>query len=166
MEIKFSIRGVKEVQAFLKTVPRGTMKAALEAMAKYFVGDSRHGLKHNEPYKYVSRKAAGYKTSAAQMRYFFAVGILERTADGGIILNKYKRTNATSDAWTYKEASPYEWKLVNPTIGAWYTRSDSGQARQPAKVGWRKVSAVVAANMKGALQRAQQAVDAWIKSKK
>lgn len=167
MQTKFVIRNDKEVAAFLKTLPRGTIRTALKAMADYFIGDERHGLRHNEPYKYVSRAKAGYKTSAAQIRFMFATGIIENDGKGGIKLNKYKRTKATSAAWTAKETGGgYGYTLQNPTRGAYFTRSDKGQARQPALVGWRKVSKVVKDNMKGAMRSAMAKVKEWIRANK
>ena len=54
MQVKFRVRNVKAVQDFLKSVPRGAVPVALKAFAEYVLGNDRHGLRHNEPYKYVS----------------------------------------------------------------------------------------------------------------
>jgi hypothetical protein len=56
-------------------------------------------------------------------------------------------------------------KITNDTAGGYYTRDDRGQARQPAKVGWRKVSQVLADNYLGGLRAAVQAVNKWMKEK-
>jgi hypothetical protein len=59
----------------------------------------------------------------------------------------------------------YNYKIVNDTAGAYHTRDDAGQARQPAKVGWRKVSQVVADNYLGAVRHAVAAVKRYLASK-
>ena len=52
--------------------------------------------------------------------------------------NGNRRTGASSGAWTYAPIAK-GYRVSNPTKGAFYTRSDSGQARQPGMVGWLKV---------------------------
>lgn len=164
METRFVIRNSKEIQAFLKELPRGTLRVALEAMALYFLGDSSHGLKHNDPYKYVTRKRAYGVTffSPAQRAY-----VMGKIRSGEITPGTPNRTGKTAAAW---EAIPtnngYGYSLVNETRGAYYTRSDKGQARQPALVGWRKASKVVTDNMRGAIRSAISAVNKWIKENK
>ena len=155
MSVKFRIRNVDTVKTYLRTVPYGSLKVALHALTEYIIGNSSHGLRHDEPQKYVSRAKAGYKTSRKQIAFFFATGILERTSDGGVRLNHYKRSGQTAAAWTYKPTNNgYGYTLVNPKAGAYYTRADDGQTRQHELAGRRKVSAVVAANMAGAIRHA------------
>ena len=161
MKTNFVIRNDKEVSAFLKTLPRGTIRIALKAMADYFLGDERHGLRHNESYKYVSRKRAYGVTffSDKQRRY-----VMAKIKSGEIKPGQSNRSGATSAAWTAKETKGgYGYTLQNPSRGAYFTRSDKGQARQPAMVGWRKVLKVVQDNMKGAIRSAMAKVKEWIR---
>jgi hypothetical protein len=163
MEIKFNMRGAAGLNDFLKSLPRGSMRSALEAMAKYFIGNKSRGLKHAEAYKYVTRASAyGFSFfTDRQRRWFFAA------LNSGELKIGNNRTGASGDAWGYTvNASGYQYKLTNNTTAAFYTRSDAGQARQPAKVGWRKVSKVIADNMAGAMQAARAAVRNFIATKK
>lgn len=162
MNVRFKIRGVEAVQSFLATVPRGVLKVALEAFTAYIVGDSNHGLKHNEPYKYVSRQSAygvSFFTDKQRRWFFWALNTGQINPGSG------ERTGKTSDAWSYKASgNGYQYTIVNPTAGGYYTRDDYGQARQPAKVGWRKVSDVLAANYLGAIRAAIFAVQKHLTS--
>lgn len=163
--INFNLRGLPKLEAFLKSVPRGATKTALEAFTKYILGDSRHGLRHDEPQKYVSRAKAGYTTSPAQIRYFFAVGILQKDGAGGVKLNHYKRTGETAKAWNYKVVGDYKYKLVNAKPGAYWTRGVPGQTRQHKLAGRRDVLKVIADNLAGAIRSARAAVNRFIKQR-
>jgi len=161
MQTSFRIRGVQELQAFLKKLPRGSLRVGLRAFSEYVLGNERHGLRHTEPYKYVTRKSAYGITffTEKQRRWFWA--------NGGPDMIGNNRTGESAKAWTLVEKQGgYQISLYNPTRAAYYTRNDKGQARQPAKVGWRKVSAVVAANQAGALRAAGAAVKKWIADNK
>ena len=46
MQVKSSVRNVKRVQDFLKSLPRGVRIAAMRAIAEYIIGDDSRGLKH------------------------------------------------------------------------------------------------------------------------
>ncbi|MCR4308377.1 MAG: hypothetical protein NUV80_07550 [Candidatus Berkelbacteria bacterium] len=166
MQIRFKIRGVKEVQKYLKTLPRGAMRTALDAIARWLIGDSQSGLAHPEPYKYVSRKSAyGFSFFTDKQRRWFFWALSEGIINPG----QNNRTGKSTNAWTYKPTETnkgYSYRLINDTAGAYFTRDDYGQARQPAKVGWKKVSEVVNKNMKGALRAATAAVNTWLKNGK
>lgn len=165
MNTSFRVRSTKKIQDFLRSLPYGTRKIGLAAIAEYLLGDDRHGLRHDEPQKYISRKQAGYTTSAKQMRFFFATGILERTPDGGIKLNHYKRTGETANAWVSRETNRgYGIVLENEKKGAYYTRDNFGQTRQHEMAGRRKVSKVIADNLKGAIRHAKAEVGKWMRS--
>lgn len=165
MNTSFRVRSTKKIQDFLRSLPYGTRKIGLAAIAEYLLGDDRHGLRHDEPQKYISRKQAGYTTSAKQIRFFFATGILERTPDGGIKLNHYKRTGETANAWVSREINRgYGIVLENEKKGAYYTRDNFGQTRQHEMAGRRKVSKVVADNLKGAIRHAKAEVGKWMRS--
>jgi len=55
MNINFKMRGNEKVEAFIASLPRGVVEVGLTALVEYFTGDSAHGLKHPDPYKYPSR---------------------------------------------------------------------------------------------------------------
>jgi hypothetical protein len=92
---------------------------------------------------------------------------MAKIRSGEMKVGTNQRTGNTSAAWEMQEKNNgYAYSLVNNTAGAYYTRDDSGQARQPALVGWRKVSKVVADNMRGAIRHALAEVKKWIKENK
>ena len=158
METKFVVRGVERVQEYLKSLKRGTVRVALDAITDWFIGTDRRGLRHMPPYKYASRKRAYGVTffTAKQRRWFWA--------NGGPDMIGNNRTGKTSAGWYAQETrGGYGRSLINNEQGAYYTRSDNGQARQPALAGWRKVSAVIASNLSGAIRHAQAAVNAFLK---
>jgi len=166
MNISFKVRNVERVKKYIASLPRGTVRIALIAISEWLVGDSQSGLRHPEPYKYVTRKSAYGVTffTEKQRRWFFWA-----LKKGMINPGQNNRTGESTEAWTYKPHETgrgYVFRLVNNTPGAYYTRDDYGQARQPKKVGWKKVSAVVKANMTGALKAARVAVNNYLKSKK
>jgi hypothetical protein len=166
--IKFTVRGIEELKAYFKQLPYGTLREALRAVTEYLIGNESHGLKHPDPYKYVSRAAAygvvkdgvpaGY-FSMKQFRY-----VMARIADGSITPGQSKRTGDSTDAWQYVQVSDYQYTITNPEPGAYWTRDDYGQARQPGMVGWRKVAQVIADNLEGAMRAANAAVSKWLKS--
>jgi len=163
MEVRFRLRSLDAVKAYLKTVPYGGLKVGFEAFTRYIIGNTSHGLRHDEPQRYVSRKAAGYKTSRAQMRYFFAVGILERTSGGGVKLNHYKRSGKTASAWIATPTNNgYGYTISNDQPGAYWTRDNDGQTRQHGMAGRRKVTAVIAANLQGAVRSMVAAVKKYL----
>ena len=171
MNVNFKIRGVKEFNDFLKTIPHGGLRIALRAFTEYVIGNESHGLKHPDPYKYASRAKAYGSTgarfangnpvpdgyfSAKQFRYVAAKthGFTDRGS---------KRAGVSEDAWQYVEVSDWNYKIVNPEPGAYWTRDDYGQARQPALVGWRKVTKTIMDNFAGGVRSANAALSAWLK---
>ena len=164
MQTKFVVRNLEEVQKFLKELPRGSLRTGLKAFTEYVLGNSTRGLRHYEPYKFVTRKRAYGMTffTDKQRRY-----VMAKIRSGEMKVGTNQRTGNTAAAWTMQEKNNgYAYSLVNNTAGAYYTRDDSGQARQPALVGWRKVSKVVADNMRGAIRHALAEVKKWIKENK
>jgi hypothetical protein len=158
MTYKIDVRGVKEVTDFLKSVPLGTIRAALSAAAEYLVGNDRRGLKHQpprvqhgpgNPYKWQSEK---------QRRAYFATNGF----GGGI---PYKRTGK-SKQWTVKaQNGGYQAQI---TSGAPYEQFLRGQNQQRghAADGWRKIEAIITTNLRGMTRAANQAVARWLKAKK
>lgn len=165
MNISFKIRNLEKVKKYISSLPRGVVFVALEAMSKWLVGDSQSGLRHPEPYKYVSRKSAYGVTffTEKQRRWFFYA-----LREGLINPGQNNRTGSSTEAWTYtpqEKGKNYTFKLVNNTPGAYWTRDDKMQARQLGKVGWWKVSKVVAKNLPGALRAARAAVKDYLAKK-
>ena len=161
MNVRFQLRNVERVKKYLADTLRGTMLVGMRAIAEYILGNSQHGLRHNEPYRYVSRKAAYGQTffSEKQRRWFWANGGPDMIGD--------HRTNKASEGWAYVETKGgYAGKFVNSTPDAYYTRDDYGQARQPALAGWRKVSRVISDNIQGAIRHANAEIGKYLKSKK
>jgi hypothetical protein len=155
--IKIVARNIDKVQEYLKTVPRGSVKVALKALGEYFLGNDRHGLRHYEGYKYVSRKSAYGQTfqSDKQRRWFWA--------NGGPDMIGNHRTDTTANAWTSKATnSGYGVTLENPSEGAKHIWGDDTQAAQPAAVGHRTAGAKVESNIAGAMRHARAAVRAFL----
>jgi hypothetical protein len=160
MQVKFNVRNLEKIQTYLASLPRGVVRVAIAAIGEWMVGTDDRGLRHSPAYKYVSRAQAGYKKMSAKMRGWF-------WANGGPDMIGNNRTGATANGWKAVAGNNgYRLSLQNSTPGAFYTMSDTGQAAQPAKVGWRRVSAIVQSNMAGAMRHATAAVRALLKSGK
>jgi hypothetical protein len=160
MKLKIVVRGIPEVQEFIRSLPYGTVKVGLQAIAEYYLGNDQHGLRHYEPYKYVTRKAAYGQTfqSEKQRRWFWA--------NGGPDMIGNHRTGETAAGWHWKETNNgYGITLENDTEGAHWIWSDK-QARQPAMVGHRKAKDKIRTNLAGAIRYAQGKVNEQIKAKK
>lgn len=173
MQVSFKVRNVEAIQEYLRTVSRGAMRTGLYAITEYIIGNKQHGLKHAEPYKYVSRADAYGSTgatfengnpvpdgyfSAEQYRY-----VMAKLASGDMKKGD-NRTGRSTDSWQYVEtgAKGYGVTITNPEEGAYFTRDDYGQARQPARVGWRKISDVIADNIKGAMRHADAEIRKYL----
>jgi hypothetical protein len=154
--LRVSIKGIDEWKAFLKSIPYGVKGVAMRAFAEYVMGDSRHGLKHPAAYRYVSRKSAYGRTffSDAQRRWFFA---------NGAKVGNF-RTGRLMKAWSIGGSAQTRLYLINSAPYAGFVIG-SGQARQPAKVGWRPAIEVVMSNFRGGIAAAQRAVNAWLGAK-
>lgn len=158
MQINFKIRNLEKVKAYMETVPRGVVRVALQAISEWLVGDSQSGLRHPEPYKYVTRKSAygfTFFTDRQRRWFFWALGA------GKIDPGQNNRTGKSTEAWTYtpqEKGKNYSFRLVNNTEGGYWTRDDKRQARQLGKVGWWTVSKVVAKNLPAAIKAARVAV--------
>jgi hypothetical protein len=159
--VSWKIRNLEKLNEFLKKLPYGGVRIALKAFTEYVIGNESHGLKHNEPYKYVSRKRAYGQTfqSDKQRKY-----VMARIRSGEITPGKPNRTGNTSDGWQYTMVTDWNYSVNNPEPGAYWTRGDTGQARQPALVGWRKVTKVAMDNFAGGVRAAEAAISKWIKS--
>jgi hypothetical protein len=174
---KFSIniRKLDPVIDYLKSVPRGAVKVALPAIAEWFIGDGRRGLKHYPVYRHITRALAypdmsfttstgktiiGYK-SLRQFRY-----VMASIAQGRMLPGFPRRTGNTQRGYTMVTSNRgYRVRIINETRGAIYTRHDTLQARLNAMAGWRKAGDVISTNIKGALRHARSKVSVWLKRK-
>lgn len=154
--INFQIRGLPQFQGGLQQFKRQYQGVATMAGAVYLVGNESHGLKHEPGYKYVSRKKAGLKTSAAQIRFMIATGILIPKPGGGFMLNPYKRTHDIRDSWRIV-SSGLDARITNNAPGVGWAMGRR-QARQLSMVGWRAYDVVYADNRAGISRASSQAV--------
>jgi hypothetical protein len=158
--MKVRVSGIKEIQDFIKRiVPRGMKKAVMFAISEYIVGDDSHGLRHETPYKYVTRKSAyGFTFFTEKQRRWF-------WANGGPEMIGNNRTHAMSKAWDFTDQGGWDRvSIFNQTPGVQYVMGNN-QARQPAKVGWRKAVDVIRSNLAGALRAGQKALNELIARK-
>jgi len=171
MIVTFIPRRLDVVKRYISDLPRGTKIHFMRACVNYIIGDTRHGLKHEPPNKFVTRARAYGQVSQEnppapagyfswdQFRYVAAI------TEGFTLF--YSRTYTLASKW---EMNPQEsdWrrvKIFNEADGAAWVFGDKTQARQPALVGWRRVSDTVAANLVGALRAGMAAVKAKLKLK-
>lgn len=164
MLIKFRIRNVEAVQSFLRAIPRGAVKVALEAFTAYVIGDESHGLRHADPYKFVTRKSAyGFSFFTPKQKRWFFWALKTGKIDPG----SGKRTGESTVAWkAVPRNDGYRFTVQNNTAGGYWTRHDKKQARQLGKVGWRKIMTVLADNYKGGIRHAVAAVKAYLQKTK
>lgn len=157
MNIKTSVRGLKEVKELMASLPRGIKLQAMEAIATYLIGNEQRGLakapervQHDagNPYQWQSEK---------QRRAFFATDGF----GGGI---PYKRTGNLSAGWVYSSTDS-NWtsvKIENIESYSGFVMGDQ-QQRGHAADKWRKFADVISTNLTGAIRSAQRRVDEWIK---
>lgn len=157
MNIKTSVRGLKEVKELMASLPRGIKLQAMEAIATYLIGNEQRGLakapervQHGagNPYQWQSEK---------QRRAFFATDGF----GGGI---PYKRTGNLSAGWVYdsKDSNWTSVKIENIESYSGFVMGDQ-QQRGHAADKWRKFADVISTNLTGAIRSAQRRVDEWIK---
>jgi hypothetical protein len=161
MNIRLIPRNLDTVQAYLKALPRGVMKVALFAVTEYIIGDESHGLRHDEPYKYVSRAKAYGETfvSDRQRRLVMA------KIGSGEIQPGSRQHSPTEASQGYRAAETQRgYTITNSKEGAYWTRSEA-QPRQLALIGWRKMAKVAADNMAGALRHANATVRKFLERK-
>jgi hypothetical protein len=157
MNIKFNVRGVKEVQAMLSKLPRGVKIAAMRAFNEYIIGDENHGLKH-EPARVMHGPGNPYIwQSEKQRKAFFATDGF----GGGI---PTERTHEGVNSWTMTEVDS-NWTMVKIEGGNAFVQGD-WQQKGHAADGWRKYGDILKTNMAGAMQKARDAVKAYLQSRK
>lgn len=168
MEFKFVVRNDKTVKKILRDVGRGMLKTAIVALTEYIIGDKRHGLKRDDPYKFVSRARAYGKVSDAPAGYFSWAQFryVAKITEGFTKFGRKNNPTNSSESWGYTlTKGGYGATLTNTAPSTKWIRGEKTQARQPALVGWRKVSAVIRDNIKGAMRHVGAEVNKYLKSK-
>jgi hypothetical protein len=158
--IKTSVRGVEQLKAFFAKLPPAARKIAAFEIAIHLIGDDTRGLRHYVGYRYVSRKSAYGQTfsSDKQRRY-----VMAKIRSGEIAPGSPHRTNTLKRGWEFKRTGGgYGAQIYNAVPYAGYVMGDNLQARQPAKVGWRTMGAVISTNIKSAIKRAERVIQDWI----
>ena len=157
-KISVKVKNQQQVLSFLERVKRGAKGVVARAFAEYIIGDKSRGLKHDEPYRYVSRKGAyGVAFFSDKQRRKFFAGLKD-----GSIQVPYLRTGEQSDGW-HVEGMSTNVRIVNNVESVGWTR---GQTALHAKMGRRTVAQVVADNMRGAIRHAQAEFNKWINSQR
>jgi hypothetical protein len=154
--ISFKVRGLEEVQAFLKALPRGSMRSAIKAFSEYILGDDTHGLRHYPPRRSHGAGNPYRWQSEKQRRAFFAT----KGFGKGI---PSRRSYELSRGWQ-QSVDPYRKTLFNRVPYAKYVMGNQQQIGHTTD-GWRKIGKVITDNVKGGMLRARQAVAKWIANK-
>lgn len=94
MQVKISIRGIEQIAAYIKSLPNGVKKVALEAVAEYMLGDDSHGYKHYPPL-----------STQAYLQH---------------VPPSYTRTNNLKEGWEVVLNDPYKPKITNAVSYAQY----------------------------------------------
>ena len=160
ISMKFDPRQLAKIEKMLNELPKGAKSIVVPAINEYIIGEEGHGLKHEPGYNYVDRTSAygfPFFTDKQRRWFFWALN------SGEINPGQDNRTGRFSAGWKTR-GDLYRQTIYNDVPYGKHLMSE-GQARQPAKVGWRKISEVVKSNMKGAIRHAYAALAKWFKSK-
>ncbi|MCP4263654.1 MAG: hypothetical protein GY774_40025 [Planctomycetes bacterium] len=161
MSVKLPIRNLEKVQAYLKTVPHGTKKIAIEAYTRYLIGlegapgPGRHGLSRKDPYKQTTRaKVYGQTFESDKQRKYVMAAI-----KSGEIKKGQRKGHATkAEGYTYKLTnSGYGATIENKEESAYWSRVWGGWKN------WRSVQQVIIDNTKGAMRHATSRINAFLK---
>lgn len=159
--IGFKVRGVEEIQAFLKTVPHGSKKAIIEAFEYWYIGRPDKALRHYEPYKYVKpfRSYSSDPEKAARQRAWIFAHL--------DIIGQNNRTGKTADSWKSTPLGKgYNIRIENTSEGAKHIWGDDTQTRHQKAVGHRKPSSKISSNLASALRHARKAVREFLNRKR
>lgn len=158
-DISVKVRNLEQVKKWISDLPRRLRGVATEAMAEWFIGDGRRGLKHYPPYKHITRKSAYGKTfvSDKQRRY-----VMAKIRSGEIDPGFPHRTGNYQRGWRVKNELTKS-VITNQVPYARFVGGDEEQARLNAKVGWRTISEIISTNIAGAIRHAQAAINKVIK---
>lgn len=89
IKVSQKLMGMKEVQKYLNGLPYGVKKVVLPEIAKYLLGDDRHGYRHYPPL-----------STQAYLKH---------------IPPSYVRTNDTKNSWSIK-GEPYQPRIVSDGV--------------------------------------------------
>lgn len=160
LKMTYNPRQLAKIEKMLAELPHGAKSVAIPAINEYLIGDDSHGLKHEPSYNEVSRTAAygfPFFTDKQRKYFFWALG------EGIINPGQDNRTHNFQNGWKVR-GDLYRQTIYNDVpYGKWLM--SEGQARQPAMVGWRKISEVVKSNMKGAIRHAYAKLGEWFRKK-
>jgi len=150
---KMQMRGLDSIKKLLEETPQGTKGAALEAAAKYIIGNNRHGRKNYPAFKCITRKSAYGQTfvSDKQRRY-----VMMQIKAGKIDPGAPHRTGNYQRSWEMR-GSGTQTRIVGELPHS------SWPDRLAKKVGWRAIEEIIKTNTKGALQAANRVVAEWIR---
>ena len=167
----FSIRGIEPLKQYIDALPRAIRGFVTQEIASTLVEDY---LRPYPPYRYASRKSA-YGSTGAKFKngnpvppgYFSAKQffyVMSRIRSGDIHPGRPGRTGKLADAWKVtgdgvKAKISVDMKKA-PYAG--YVVGDI-QAAQPYHAGWVKANYTIDYGMKAATEKAQKAVDRWLK---
>lgn len=157
MQIRFKpIRGIDEVQEFIKQVPRGTTKIAIEETTKYIIGDSSHGLAHDEQYQQTTREAVyGQQWESDAQRGY----VMARIRSGEIQLGQRQKSPT-------EQSTSYGYQLTNDGYGATITNSSEGAYWTRIWGGWknwRPFGQVVTDNLRGAMRHTVAEINKYLR---
>jgi len=168
-EIDVKVRNLAKVKAFISSLPRNVRGIATKAMAEWFLGNSRRGLKRYPPYKHVKRKDA-YKDiyfTAKDGHKVYGFSSLEQLHKVAAIMNE-KPAGVPHRLGNYQRG----WQIINKGVKteiinnvpyAGFVGGDETQAALNRKVGWRTVSTIISTNIAGAIKHAYAKINEWLK---
>jgi hypothetical protein len=158
LKMTYDPRQLAKIKKMLEDLPKGAISVVIPAINSYLIGDESHGLKHEPAYREVSRTSAyGFPFFTDKQRKWFFANLDD------LNVGQDNRTGHFSAGWKVR-GDLYRQTIYNDVpYGKWLM--SEGQARQPAKVGWRKVSEVVASNIKGAIKHAYAKLGEWLRKK-
>jgi hypothetical protein len=151
--IVVTTEGMQEIEAKLSKLPDAIADEGVMAANKFLLPK----VSKPAPQNYVTRKAAYGVTffTAKQRRWFFAA------LRNGEINVPYKRTGAMMGNWRI-EGSGRQSFLANDAPGIEFVQGE-GQSRHEAKVGWKKVSAIMKGQINGIMHAFSSAVKTAIR---
>lgn len=156
MQIKFSVRNVEKIKAYLASLPRGVKIAAMKAFSEYIIGNEHHGLKHEPSQKQHDESNPYQWQTEKQRKAFFA-------SDGFSQRIPTVRTHEGVNSWT-TENQDSNWTQVKITGGNVFVQGDY-QQRGHTIDGWRKYAEIVRMNTTGAMRAAMAAVGRLLNKK-
>ena len=154
--IKISVRNIDRVHAFLRTIPQGAKRHASKAFSEYIVGDSRHGLKHDDPYQQTTRKAVYGQQWKSEKQRKYVMGAISR---GEIVLGQRKHSPTKASQGYAVSQTRDGYVIVNKEPGAFWSRVWNKWPR------WKHTNEVIKNNMKGAMRHTVGAVNKFLRSK-